>query len=160
MTTTVATNDHVGGEHDDHDAPAPGSAHGHPRGEREGVGFRAPFDSDVQPGARHFAPHDLARHAGPIGPVQATASLFKPSGYWELGTTYRVSIPVGAGTSPSASTVVRFTTTVPSVLALQQYLAMLGYLPLRFTPNGDIPNRKVVLGARFRPTPACYLWSR
>ena len=52
---------------------------------------------------------------------------------------------MGGGTSPSAIIVVRFTTTVPSVLALQQYLAMLGYLPLRFTPNGDIANRKVVL---------------
>jgi peptidoglycan hydrolase-like protein with peptidoglycan-binding domain len=70
---------------------------------------------------------------------------FQPSSDWEMGTTYRISIPVGAGMSPSRTTVVRFTTRVPSVLTLQQYLAMLGYLPLRFTPNDDAPNRKAVL---------------
>ena len=71
--------------------------------------------------------------------------MFKPTGYWGPGATYRVSIPVPAGTPAAASTVVKFSTALPSVLALQQYLAMLGYLPLRFTPTGDTPNRKAVL---------------
>ena len=67
--------------------------------------------------------------------------VFKPAGYWEPGTTYRVSIPV-PGTK---NKMVKFTTRLPSTLLLQQYLATLGYLPLRFTPTGDIPNRKAVL---------------
>ena len=40
---------------------------------------------------------------------------------------------------------VKFTTRLPSTLALQQYLAMLGYLPLRFTPVHDFPNHRAVL---------------
>ena len=67
--------------------------------------------------------------------------VFKPAGYWDPGTTYRVSVPV-----PGAkSTMLKFTTRLPSMLVLQQYLAILGYLPLRFTPTGDVPNRKAVL---------------
>jgi len=66
--------------------------------------------------------------------------VFKPSGYWQPGITYKVTVPRQGG-----ATVVKFTTRLPSVLTLQQYLAMLGYLPLRFTPAGDIPNRKAVL---------------
>ena len=105
------------------------------------------------------APGTLLPTISPATPGQWALTgdrlLFQPSGYWELGTTYRVSVPVGAGTSPSVATVVRFTTTVPSVLALQEYLAILGYLPLRFTPNGDIPNRKAVLESE--PTSASLL---
>jgi peptidoglycan hydrolase-like protein with peptidoglycan-binding domain len=74
--------------------------------------------------------------------------IFTPSGYWEPGITYRVSLHL----SGAARTVVKFTTRLPSVLVLQQYLAILGYLPLRFTPNGEIPNRKAVL--RREPTTA------
>jgi hypothetical protein len=69
--------------------------------------------------------------------------VFRPTGYWEMGTTYSVSIPVQGGRSPT--TVAKFTTGLPSTLLLQQYLAMLGYLPLRFTPTGDVTNRKLVL---------------
>ena len=67
--------------------------------------------------------------------------MFKPAGYWQPATTYRVSVPA-PGTKPSTA---KFTTLLPSTLVLQQYLAMLGYLPLRFTPSGDVPNRKAVL---------------
>jgi peptidoglycan hydrolase-like protein with peptidoglycan-binding domain len=71
--------------------------------------------------------------------------VFKPTGHWELGAAYRVSVPVRDGTSPHPASLVKFTIALPSVLALQQDLAMLGYLPLRFTPTGDIANRKAVL---------------
>ncbi|MGC8627389.1 MAG: L,D-transpeptidase family protein [Acidimicrobiales bacterium] len=81
------------------------------------------------------------------GPAQVE---FKPTGYWEPGTTYRVSLPVPLATSPGARGVSEFSTGLPSVLALQQYLAILGYLPLRFTPTGDQPNRWAVL--RREPT--------
>ncbi len=67
--------------------------------------------------------------------------VFTPSGYWRPGITYRVTLRRPGG----ARSVVKFTTRLPSVLVLQQYLAMLGYLPLRFTPNGDIPNRRAIL---------------
>ncbi len=70
-----------------------------------------------------------------------TELMFKPAGYWQPATTYRVSVPV-PGTKTAT---VKFTTRLPSTLVLQQYLAMLGYLPLRFTPSGDVPNRKAVL---------------
>jgi peptidoglycan hydrolase-like protein with peptidoglycan-binding domain len=80
---------------------------------------------------------------GHWGRAAADRLVFKPTGYWGPGTTYRVSVPGGA--PAAASTVVEFSTALPSLLALQQYLAMLGYLPLRFTPTGEIPNRKAVL---------------
>ena len=70
-----------------------------------------------------------------------TELMFKPAGYWQPATTYRVSVPVPGTKSATA----KFTTRLPSTLVLQQYLAMLGYLPLRFTPSGDVPNRKAVL---------------
>ncbi len=71
--------------------------------------------------------------------------LFRPTGYWEMGTTYRVSIPGQNGSSAHGKTVSKFTIGLPSTLLLQQYLAMLGYLPLRFTPAGEVANRKLVL---------------
>lgn len=92
--------------------------------------------------------------------------VFRPMGYWAPGTTYRVTIRVpgppithtlvsvpGHMTArvayepgkPTVVTLTEFTTKLPSVLALQQYLAMLGYLPLRFTPTGDVPNRRAAL---------------
>jgi peptidoglycan hydrolase-like protein with peptidoglycan-binding domain len=70
----------------------------------------------------------------------ARTLVFRPSVYWHPGTTYRVFVPLRTGTK-----VFRFTVRLPSVLTLQQYLAELGYLPLRFTPTGDVPNRKAVL---------------
>jgi peptidoglycan hydrolase-like protein with peptidoglycan-binding domain len=72
--------------------------------------------------------------------------VFKPTGHWQMGTTYEVSVPAPPARGPATGrTVVKFTTALPSVLLLQQYLAMLGYLPLRFTPTGDVANRKAVL---------------
>lgn len=70
-----------------------------------------------------------------------TELMFKPAGYWQPATTYRVSVPAPGTKSATA----KFTTRLPSTLVLQQYLAMLGYLPLRFTPSGDVPNRQAVL---------------
>ena len=88
--------------------------------------------------------------------------MFTPSGYWDPATTYRVAVHLRARTR-----VVKFTTRLPSVLALQQYLAMLGYLPLRFTPTGAIPNRKAVLAKEPTnpnlvpqvPVPGVFTWS-
>src|SRR5579875_2279659 len=93
------------------------------------------------------------------GPAQLT---FTPTGYWQPGTTYRVSVPL-----PGRHRVVRFTTGLPSLLALQQYLAILGYLPLRFTPTGQIPNRKAVLAHEptepylvpWAPSPGVFTWA-
>ena len=72
------------------------------------------------------------------GPTQL---MFKPAGDWQPATTYRVSVPLSRTKTAAA----KFTTRLPSTLVLQQYLAMLGYLPLRFTPSGDVANRKAVL---------------
>jgi peptidoglycan hydrolase-like protein with peptidoglycan-binding domain len=69
--------------------------------------------------------------------------VFRPTRYWAMGTSYTVSVPGQSGTA--AKTVAKFTTGLPSTLLLQQYLAMLGYLPLRFTPAGDVANRKLAL---------------
>lgn len=70
--------------------------------------------------------------------------VFKPAGYWMPGTVYTVSVPLPGGT-PAADPVIRFRTALPPTMLLQQYLAMLGYLPLRFVPSGDLPNRRAVL---------------
>ena len=99
---------------------------------------RAPSLGVPRPTISPNAPGHWARGA-------ADQLVFKPTGYWEPGTTYRVLVPAPGGTLAAAIAVVTFTTALPSVLTLQQYLAMLGYLPLRFTPTGDIPNRKAVL---------------
>jgi peptidoglycan hydrolase-like protein with peptidoglycan-binding domain len=99
---------------------------------------RAPSLGVPRPTISPNAPGHWARGA-------ADQLVFEPTGYWEPGTTYRVLVPAPGGTLPAADAVVTFTTALPSVLTLQQYLAMLGYLPLRFTPTGDIPNRKAVL---------------
>jgi peptidoglycan hydrolase-like protein with peptidoglycan-binding domain len=88
--------------------------------------------------------------------------MSKPAGFWRPGITYRVTVPLG-----SRAAVVEFTTRLPSVLALQQYLAMLGYLPLRFTPTGDIPNRRAVLAKEPAaadlvpqvPAPGIFTWA-
>ena len=90
----------------------------------------------------------------PVTPGQWSRSgpaevVFKPAGYWRPGTTYRVALSVPGG----KSTTVKFTTRLPSTLALQQYLAMLGYLPLRFTPAGYVLNRRAVL-KREPPSPS------
>ncbi len=69
------------------------------------------------------------------------AIVFHPSGYgYGLGTTVTIALPNGVrlvgGQSGSASTA---TWTVPSgsTLRLQQLLAELGYLPLRFSEHGQ-----------------------
>ena len=78
---------------------------------------------------------------------------FVPTGDWALDTTYRVTVPVNETNPGDGPMVVKFTTGLPSVLMLQQYLAILGYLPLRFTPTGEVANRRAVLGEnRRRPT--------
>jgi len=117
-----------------------------PANNANGVGFRAPFTVTYNrpPGPTLQIPAISPSTPGQW--EQAGDQLrFVPSGYWELGTTYRVSIDLGTGPATSPRRVVRFTTGLPSVLCLQEYLAMLGYLPLRFTPTGDIANRKAVL---------------
>jgi peptidoglycan hydrolase-like protein with peptidoglycan-binding domain len=90
----------------------------------------------------------------PVTPGQWSRSgpaevVFKPAGYWRPGMTYRVALSALGG----KSTTIKFTTRLPSTLALQQYLAMLGYLPLRFTPAGYVPNRTAVL-KREPPSPS------
>jgi hypothetical protein len=113
-------------------------------------------------------PRDKARRVGPSAPVVITYNrppglaaalptlspttdgqwrrfgtelVFKPTGYWQPATTYRVSVAIRG----AKSTTIKFTTRLPSTLALQQYLAILGYIPLRFTPTGEVPNRMAVL---------------
>ncbi|HMK98391.1 MAG TPA: L,D-transpeptidase family protein [Acidimicrobiales bacterium] len=81
---------------------------------------------------------------GGASPCQPSM-VFRRAVYWELGASYRASVPIGGGTWPCQASVAKFSVALPSVLALQQYLAMLGYLPLRFTPTGEVPNRKAVL---------------
>jgi peptidoglycan hydrolase-like protein with peptidoglycan-binding domain len=71
---------------------------------------------------------------------------FVPTSDWALDTTYRVTVPVNETDRGAGRMVVKFTTGLPSVLMLQQYLAILGYLPLRFTPTGEAANRRAVLG--------------
>lgn len=71
--------------------------------------------------------------------------VFRPRAKWRMGTTYRVTVPAPPRGAFKGHTVVRFTTALPPVLLLQQYLAMLGYLPLRFTPAGDLDNREAAL---------------
>ncbi len=71
--------------------------------------------------------------------------VFVPTGDWALDATYRVTIPVPEVAGGGGPMVVKFTTGLPSVLMLQQYLAILGYLPLRFTPTGEVANRRAVL---------------
>jgi len=117
-----------------------------PANNAQGVGSRAPVVVTFNRAPGPALPIPTISPSTP-GQWEQTADqlLFRPSGHWELGTTYRVFVPVGGGNPTAAGTVVRFTTGLPPVLALQQYLAMLGYLPLRFTPAGDVPNRRAVL---------------
>jgi peptidoglycan hydrolase-like protein with peptidoglycan-binding domain len=115
-----------------------------PADNAQGVGFRAPLTVTYNRAPGMALPTITPNTAGQWVETGAQVA-FHPSGDWAMGTTYRISVPVGAGMSPSRTTVVKFTTRVPSVLTLQQYLAMLGYLPLRFTPSGDAPNRRAVL---------------
>jgi len=123
-----------------------------PANKATGVGPSAPvvvtYNRPLRPATRYPAVSPPAPGRWQrTGPAQVE---FRPTGYWEPGTTYRVSVPAPRATSPGARTVVEFSTGLPSVLALQQYLAILGYLPLRFTPTGDQPNRWAVL--RREPT--------
>jgi peptidoglycan hydrolase-like protein with peptidoglycan-binding domain len=117
-----------------------------PANNADGVGFRAPLvvTYNRPPGVTAEVPTILPSTPGQW--EQAGEQLrFLPSGYWRLGTTYRVRIELGSISAAANTRMVRFTTGLPSVLLLQQYLAMLGYLPLRFTPTGAIANRKAVL---------------
>jgi peptidoglycan hydrolase-like protein with peptidoglycan-binding domain len=113
-----------------------------PADNTKGVGPGAPVVVTYSraPGPAVPRPTISPATAGVWSQAGARQLVFKPAGYWQPGITYRVSVPVQSGTRA-----VKFTTRLPSVLTLQQYLAMLGYLPLRFTPTGDIPNRKAVL---------------
>ena len=72
---------------------------------------------------------------------------FHPAGYWAPGTVYTVTAATPEAGVTTPATKATFTIAIPSVLALQQYLAMLGYLPLRFTPTGGDPNRLATLRA-------------
>jgi peptidoglycan hydrolase-like protein with peptidoglycan-binding domain len=112
-----------------------------------GVGFRAPVvvTYNRPPGLGTPVP-TVSPHMPGQWDQTGDQLEFVPTGYWEFDTTYRVTLPVVRSDPGASSVVVEFTTGLPSVLVLQQYLAMLGYLPLRFTPTGEIANRKAVLG--------------
>ena len=112
-------------------------------GKAQGVASTTPLSITYNRAPWHGYPMPTISPAMPGKWSQAAPNklAFEPAGYWQPGTTYTVSVPVAAG----AKTKFKFTTQLPPVLVLQQYLAMLGYLPLRFTPTGDIPNRKAVL---------------
>ena len=117
-----------------------------PRNHATGVGFRAPIVVTYSNPPGFATP--LPTVAPPISgqwDQSGDRLAFVPTGYWDMGTTYRVTIPVSGSDPGAGPVVVEFTTGLPSVLTLQQYLAMLGYLPLRFTPTGDLANRKAVL---------------
>jgi peptidoglycan hydrolase-like protein with peptidoglycan-binding domain len=118
-----------------------------PRDRATGVAFRAPVVVTYRtpPGLGTPLP-TVAPSAPGQWALSGNRLTFVPTGYWQLGTTYRVTIPVN-GASP---VVVKFSTGLPSLLLLQQYLAMLGYLPLRFTPTGGPANREAAL--RREPT--------
>jgi peptidoglycan hydrolase-like protein with peptidoglycan-binding domain len=113
-----------------------------------GIGFRAPIVVTYNRAPGLATP--LPAISPPMtGQWDETARHLKfiPTNDWEFDTTYRVRIPVSGGNAGTGLVVVKFTTRLPSVLTLQQDLAMLGYLPLRFTPTGDADNRKAVLEA-------------
>ncbi|MGA3217926.1 MAG: L,D-transpeptidase family protein [Acidimicrobiales bacterium] len=118
-----------------------------PANKAKGVGPRTPVVVTYNRAPGAGAPRPTISPSTPGHWAQAGTDrlVFKPTGYWGPGTSYQVSVPVPGGTLGTANTVVKFSTGLPPVLALQQYLAMLGYLPLRFTPTGDVPNRKAVL---------------
>jgi peptidoglycan hydrolase-like protein with peptidoglycan-binding domain len=116
-----------------------------PRNSSQGVASRAPLTLTFNRTLGPTVPLPTISPGMPgIWDETGDQLVFRPTGYWEFGTTYRVSVP-GEGSSGTGRTVFKFTTGLPSVLLLQQYLAMLGYLPLRFTPTGDVPNRKIAL---------------
>jgi peptidoglycan hydrolase-like protein with peptidoglycan-binding domain len=71
--------------------------------------------------------------------VSATTLVFRPTGHWPLLTTVRVTVPAGrwgirgsSGGRLAKAYTTSFTVGGASVLRLQQLLADLGYLPLRF----------------------------
>lgn len=74
--------------------------------------------------------------------TDSSSLVFDPSGYFAPLTRYTLTIPGGrsglrgsAGGWLSSSYTVTFSVPAPSVLRLQQLLAELGYLPLRFDPT-------------------------
>lgn len=117
-----------------------------PADKAHGVGPSAPVvvTYNRSPGPALPGPRISPTTPGHWAQPSARQYVFRPSGYWEPGTTYQVSVPLPSGPAGATGRVSEFTTRLPSVLALQEDLAILGYLPLRFTPTGDNPNRKAV----------------
>ena len=127
-----------------------------PANRATGIGFRAPIvvTYNRPPGLGTPVP---AVSPPTTGQWDETGDQlrFIPTNDWDFDSTYRVTIPVSGlpvsgapvrgGKGGTRAVEVKFTTRLPSVLTLQQYLAMLGYLPLRFTPAGSVDNRKAVL---------------
>ncbi|HET9094903.1 MAG TPA: peptidoglycan-binding protein [Solirubrobacteraceae bacterium] len=98
----------------------------------------------------------LGAHLPPISPSTAGAWRalnshtieFVPQGYgYGLGAEVRVALPAGVRVAGAAAGSAQWTVPAGSTLALQELLARLGYLPVRFTPTG-------AAGAAVAPTPA------
>ncbi len=116
-------------------SPAPGARI------KPGTSIALTFSEPVEKALGNARPVVSPSTPGSWRPEGTHTLVFHPSGYgYGLGTTVTVALPSGVrlvgGQSGSASTA---TWTVPpgSTLRLQQLLAELGYLPVRFTEHGS-----------------------
>ena len=90
--------------------------------------------------------------------------VFHPTGYgYGLGATVRVGLPAGVklvgGQASSAAEDGTWSVSAGSTLRLQQLLATLGYLPLRFNAGGTVANTaQAQEAAAIRPPKGSFSW--
>ncbi len=98
----------------------------------------------------------------------SSTMVFTPASGFAPHTTVRMSIPAGpdgvrsaAGGILSSEVTSKFHTGSYSTLRLQQLLAQLGYLPLKWTPSGTNPartNAQAQLSAAYSPPAGHFKW--
>ncbi len=126
------------------------------------VVFSAPLASDSA------MPRITPAVPGTWAVTKGDTAVFTPKTAFSPDTAVTVHIPAGAsGVRSSAGGVLgtpvtdRFRTKTYSTLRLQELLAQLGYLPLRWKPSGTAPpasDRSAQYGAAFHPPHGKFHW--